>query len=44
MKMSDYRSMELMIKTGIKSPCSVVIIENGDGTYKMVKKLFDSVE
>ncbi len=40
MRMSDFRSMELMLKTGLKSPSSVVVIDNGDGTYKMVKKVF----
>jgi|ERR1700677_1212728 len=42
MKMSDYRSMELMLKTGLKSPSSVVVIDNMDGTYKMFKKIFQN--
>ena len=42
MKMSDYRSMELMLKTGLKTPSSVVVIDNMDGTYKMVKKIFQN--
>lgn len=40
MKMSDFRSMELMLKTGLKTPSSVVVIDNMDGSYKMVKKVF----
>lgn len=40
MKMSDYRSMELMLKTGLKTPSSVIVIDNLDGTYKMIKKVF----
>lgn len=41
MKLSDYRIMLGMIEKGVKTPHSIVVIHNPDGSYKLIKKLFD---
>ena len=41
MKLSDYRIMLGMIENDVKTPHSIVVINNEDGSYKLVKKLFD---
>lgn len=41
MKLADYRIMLGMIEKGVKTPHSIVVINNPDGSYKLVKKLFD---
>ena len=41
MKLSDYRIMLGMIEKGVKTPHSIVVINNPDGSYKLIKKLFD---
>lgn len=41
MKLCDYRVMLGMIERGVKTPHSIVVINNPDGTYKLIKKLFD---
>jgi len=41
MKLHDYKQMQLMLEKGVKTPHSIVITMNPDGTYKLIKKLFD---
>ncbi len=41
MKLHDYRQMQLMLEKGVRTPHSIIITTNNDGTYKLTKKLFD---
>lgn len=40
MKLADYRIMLGMIEKGVKTPNAIVVINNSDGSYKLVKKIF----
>ena len=40
-KLHDYKAMQEMLEKGVKSPHSITITINNDGTFKMLKKIFD---
>lgn len=40
MKLSDYRVMLGMIEKGVNTPHSIIVINNPDGSYKLIKKIF----
>lgn len=41
MKLHDYKQMQLMLEKGVKTPHSIIAVLNNDGTYKLIKKLFN---
>jgi DNA repair protein RadD len=41
MVMNDYRAMENMLQNDVKTPHLINVIINDDGTFKLIKKIFD---